>query len=60
MKKRPSFMARKFSFFIDIFYFFRKPTRWWLLFVALLMLLTGVLVMLGESSIPAPIIYALF
>ena len=60
MAQRPSYVERKLSLIVDLFYFFRKPRRWWFFIIVLLLLVVGVFIILGESSLPTPIIYALF
>lgn len=50
---------RKQSFLGDVFAFLIERKKWWLLPVALVMLLLGCLVVLGSSAF-APFIYTLF
>jgi hypothetical protein len=40
--------------------FLRERKKWWLLPLALLLLLLGTLIVLGQGSALAPMIYALF
>lgn len=48
------------SFLADFFGFLRARKKWWLLPVALVLVLVGVLLVTTESSALAPFIYALF
>lgn len=48
------------SFLADFWGFLRARKKWWLLPVALVLVLVGALLVTTESSALAPFIYALF
>jgi hypothetical protein len=45
---------------VDYFRFLREQKRWWILPVAVVLVLFGVLIVLAQGSALAPFIYTLF
>lgn len=44
----------------ELFQFFWHQKRWWLLPLVAILLLVGLLLILGETSVIAPLVYPLF
>jgi len=44
----------------ELISFFARNKRWWMLPVILVVLFSGLLIILGQSSALAPFVYALF
>ena len=53
-------MPRRFYLLSDAWAFMRERKKWWLLPIAIMLLLVGILIVLGQSSPLSPFIYALF
>jgi hypothetical protein len=51
---------RMFEFIRDLWAFLRTRKKFWLLPIVVVMGIVGVLIVLGEGSVLAPFIYALF
>jgi hypothetical protein len=52
--------ARKFGIAGELFSFFMRNKRWWLVPMILTLFLLGALIVLAQSSAIAPFIYTLF
>jgi hypothetical protein len=48
------------SLFIEFWNFLKQRKSWWLAPIIIMLLLTGLLIILGQSSALSPFIYALF
>ena len=57
---QPSFMRRKFPLLLDLWGFLKVRKKWWLLPAILMLLFVGVLIVLSQSSVLSPFVYALF
>jgi hypothetical protein len=44
----------------ELLSFFARNKRWWMMPVVLVVLFSGVLIILGQSSVLAPFVYSLF
>jgi len=44
----------------DVWAFLNERKKWWLLPIAIILFCAGVLIIVGQSSIIPPLIYALF
>jgi hypothetical protein len=53
-------MAKNRSLIGDIWGFLKASKAWWLTPILILLLLMGLLIVAGQSSVIAPFIYALF
>ena len=53
-------LVRRFGIAGELISFFASHKRWWLLPLVFVVLLTGVVVILAQSSAIAPFIYTLF
>ena len=50
----------KLSIFKEFLYFLKKSRNWWLMPVLIVLVLVGVLLVIGQSSVLAPVIYTMF
>ncbi len=50
----------KIGFLREIFVYFKKRKQWWFLPIIFALLIAGLLVVLSESSVISPFIYAIF
>ena len=60
LKNNPSFFQRHFYVLTDLFDFVKGQKKWWLLPTIILLLLVGIAIIIAESSVLSPFIYALF
>jgi len=58
MKSDRSFIRRRFYLLIDLWDFMKVRKKWWLLPILIMLLISGILIIFGESSTVAPFIYA--
>lgn len=62
-RKRMQFVrntARNFGVAGELFSFFWRNKRWWMLPMIITLVILGILIILGQSSAIAPFIYTLF
>jgi hypothetical protein len=52
--------ARRFGIAGELLSFFVSHKRWWILPIVVMLLVTGILLLLAQSSAIAPFIYTLF
>ncbi len=53
-------MPRRFYLLKDVWDFMKERKKWWLLPIAIMLVLVGILIVVGQSSSLSPFIYALF
>lgn len=51
---------RRFYLLRDLWSFMKERKKWWLLPIAVMLILVGILIVVGQSSSLSPFIYALF
>ena len=52
--------SRRFYLLRDLWSFMKERKKWWLLPIAIMLILAGILIVVGQSSSLSPFIYALF
>jgi len=53
-------MSNNKSLIIEIWLFLKERKAWWLTPIVILLIITGMLIIFGQSSAVSPFIYALF
>ncbi len=60
MQTKESFFRRRFYLLFEFWDFMKFRKKWWLLPIIFMLVITGVLIIIGQSSAISPFIYALF
>jgi len=53
-------MSKNKSLLVEVWDYLKIRKQWWLLPIAIMLLLVGILIVFGQSSAVSPFIYALF